>query len=164
MKDLGSASPLARHRRRDSGEQRIESLGHRRVRENGIPEERVTQPAKHRRLHHGHDLPALRADHIVKPGIRSVCASTSAFIVSLPGTEVLGTEKKSVDEYSACQSLNERQPPEAVILMSRRRTVVSLNSRDKIPRLVWCPDGSSLPQVTTEFTTFASSRPASVKA
>src|SRR5271166_5587015 len=49
--------------RRDGGEQGIEPLGHGRVRENGVAENRIGQPAENGGLHRGHDLPGLGADH-----------------------------------------------------------------------------------------------------
>ena len=45
------------------GEEETQSLGHRRVRENGVAEPRVWQAGQHRRLHDSHDLASLRADH-----------------------------------------------------------------------------------------------------
>src|SRR5436190_6638432 len=44
-------------------EQCIESLCHRRMRENGVTEQRVRQPAEDRRLHRSHHLPRLGAKH-----------------------------------------------------------------------------------------------------
>src|SRR5208282_2070683 len=46
-----AASSGGSMRRRDGGEQGVESLGHRRVRENGVAANRVGQPAENRRLH-----------------------------------------------------------------------------------------------------------------
>src|SRR5262245_42310958 len=50
-------------RRRHVREERAESLRHRRVRENGVAETRIWQVRQHCRLHRGHDLTGLGADH-----------------------------------------------------------------------------------------------------
>src|SRR2546428_1710385 len=50
-------------RRRDGCEQAVEPLGHCRVRENSVTQNRVGKAAEHRRLHGGHDLPGFGADH-----------------------------------------------------------------------------------------------------
>ena len=49
--------------RRHIREERAESLRHRRVRENGVAEPRVWQVCQHRRLHRGHDLTGVGANH-----------------------------------------------------------------------------------------------------
>jgi len=49
--------------RRHIREERIEPLCHRRMRENGVAEPWVGQARQHRRLHRGHDLTGLSANH-----------------------------------------------------------------------------------------------------
>src|SRR5262245_61361045 len=49
--------------RRHIREERVKSLHHRRVRENGVAEPRIWQICQHRRLHRGDDLAGLGANH-----------------------------------------------------------------------------------------------------
>src|SRR5262249_25899653 len=49
--------------KRDIREERVKSLHHRRVRENGVAELRIWQVCEHRRLHRGHDLTGVGANH-----------------------------------------------------------------------------------------------------
>jgi len=52
-------STRGRHIRQEGAE----PLRHRGVRENGIAQRRIRQPGEHHRLHRGHDLAGLGADH-----------------------------------------------------------------------------------------------------
>ena len=45
------------------GEEEAQSLGHGRVRKNGVAESRIGHACQHRRLHNRHDLACLRANH-----------------------------------------------------------------------------------------------------
>src|SRR5262249_25608278 len=96
--------------RRHIREERVKSLDHRRVRENGVAEPRIWQICQHRRLHRGDDLAGLGANHreadnsvvitptraFMKPCFSSVvCARSTALIGSFAMRTVMPWRRAS---------------------------------------------------------------------
>src|SRR6516162_4940211 len=131
--------------RRHIREERAEALRHRRVGDNGIAELRVWETGQRRRLHHGHDLAGLCADHckaenaviartFIKPCVSSVVAvRRTAFIGSFATRAAIPWRFASSSlnptwarggsvnmQYGTRRSRVLRLPPERLSLMMRK--------------------------------------------